>query len=95
MSSEGLTVKFKVKNIGVYDGKVVAMLFLKFPFNNYPDKVFKGLDKKLFTVGSTSNFEIVIKKHNLLYYDVYKVDFVRHTSGQFTVYFNQNAHYKF
>ena len=89
MNSEGLTVKFKVKNIGEYDGKVVAMLFLN------PDKVFKGFDKKLFTVGSISNFEILIKEHNLLYYDVDKADFVRPTSGQFTVYFSQNTHYKF
>ena len=45
MSSEGLIVKFKVKNSGIYDGKVFEMVFLKFHINNYPDKVFKGFDK--------------------------------------------------
>ena len=30
MSSEGLIVKFKVKNCGIYDGKVFAIVFLNF-----------------------------------------------------------------
>jgi beta-glucosidase len=91
MSSEGLTVKFQVKNSGQYDGKVVPMVFLKFPISNYPEKVFKGFDKKLISTGSTSSFEILIDDHDLSYYDVDKEDFVRPTSGQFTVYVGENA----
>ncbi len=72
MSSEGLIVKFKVKNCGIYDGKVFAIVFLKFCINNYPDKYFKGFDKKLINVDSKSNFEILIKEHDLSYYDVNK-----------------------
>ena len=71
---------------------MIVKQFLKFPINNYPDKVFKGFNKKLITVGSTSNFEIHIKEHDLSYYDVDKADFVRPKSGQFTIYVGQNAH---
>ena len=91
MSSEGLTVKFKVSNTGSYKGKVVPMVFLKFPISNYPSKVLKGFDKKSIDAGSSTTFEILIEEHDLSYYDVEKEDFVRPTSGQFTVYVGENA----
>jgi hypothetical protein len=37
------------------------MVFLKFPIDNYPEKVFKGFDKKSFKSGPTSSFKIVIE----------------------------------
>jgi beta-glucosidase len=91
MKKKGLTVKFKVKNNGKYKGKVVPMVFLKFPIDNYPEKVFKGFDKKSIKSGSSSSFEIVIEDHDLSYYDVSKKDYVRPTSGDFTVYVGENA----
>ena len=91
MSSSGLTVKFKVENTGSYDGKVVPMVFLKFPISNYPDKVLKGFDKKLIKSGESANFEIFIDDHDLSYYDVEKADFVRPTSGQYHVNVGLNA----
>ena len=91
MKKKGLTVKFKVKNTGKYKGKVVPMVFLKFPIDNYPEKVFKGFDKKSIKSGSSSTFKIVIEDHDLSYYDVSKSDYVRPTSGDFTVYVGENA----
>ena len=58
MNDNGLTVKFKVKNAGKYDGKVVPMVFLKFPLDNYPEKVLKGFDKKEIKSGQSDSFEI-------------------------------------
>ena len=42
-----LEAKFKIKNIGDYDGGVVAFLYLTFPFEDedYPIRVLKGFDK--------------------------------------------------
>ena len=91
MTSSGLTVKFTVKNTGEYDGKVVPMVFLKFPLENYPEKVLKGFDKKLIKKGESANFEIFIDDHDLSYYDVEKADFVRPTSGQYHVNVGLNA----
>ena len=91
MNSNGLTVKFNVKNTGSYDGKVVPMVFLKFPISNYPEKVLKGFDKKSIKQGESASFEILIDDHDLSYYDVDKADFVRPTSGKYTVYVGENA----
>ena len=90
MSSSGLTVKFNVKNTGEYDGKVVPMVFLKFPLSNYPERVFKGFDKKLIKKGETASFEILIDDHDLSYYDVEKKDYVR-PSGKYHVYVGENG----
>lgn len=91
MNSNGLTVKFNVKNTGEYDGKVVPMIFLKFPLENYPQKVFKGFDKKLIKKNEIASFEILIDDHDLSYYDVGVQDFVRPSSGQYTVYVGEHA----
>ena len=90
MSSSGLTVKFNVTNTGLYDGKVVPMVFLKFPISNYPEKVFKGFDKKLIKSGESANFEILIDDHDLSYYDVEKKDYVK-PSGKYHVYVGENG----
>ena len=92
MSSTGLTVKFSVMNSGQYDGKVVPMVFLKFPISNYPERVFKGFDKKLIKSGESADFEILIDDHDLSYYDVDSSSFVRPKTGEFTVYVGKYAH---
>ena len=94
MKENGLTVKFDVKNTGKYDGKVVPMVFLGIPVpdpSNYPSKVFKGFDKKLIKSGESASFEIFIDDHDLSYYDTTKEDFVRPTTGTYTVYVGQDA----
>ena len=88
--SDGLSVSFNVKNTGKYDGKAVPMVFLKIPINNYPEKVFKGFDKKLIKAGATEKFEILIENHDLSYYDVDKKDFVI-ANGSYTVFVGENA----
>ena len=94
MKENGLTVKFDVKNTGKYDGKVVPMVFLGIPVPStieYPSKVFKGFDKKLIKAGESASFEILIDDHDLSYYDTTLKDFVRPTTGQYTVYVGENA----
>ena len=94
MAEKGLTVKFDVKNTGKYDGKVVPMVFLGIPVpnpSNYPTKVFKGFDKKLIKSGESASFEILIDDHDLSYYDKTVEDFVRPTSGSYTVSVGENA----
>jgi beta-glucosidase len=94
MKENGLTVKFNVKNTGKYDGKVVPMVFLGIPVpdpDNYPAKVLKGFDKKLIKSGESASFEIFIDDHDLSYYDTTEKDFVRPTTGTYTVYVGENA----
>ena len=91
MEEKGLTVKFSVTNSGKYQAAVVPMVFLKFPINDYPAKVFKGFDKKLLNVGQTENFEILIEPHDLSYYNVSSHSFARPTSGNFVVYVGENV----
>ena len=94
MEEKGLTVKFNVKNTGKYDGKVVPMVFLGIPVPSsmeYPAKVFKGFDKKLIKSGESASFEILIDDHDLSYYDTNVADFVRPTTGTYTVYVGENA----
>lgn len=93
MAESGLTVSFKVKNTGKYKAKVVPMVFLGFPSSvqNYPEKVFKGFDKKELDVNEEVTFSIVVEPHDLSYYSVSEGEFVRPTSGEYTVYVNENA----
>ena len=91
MEEKGLTVKFKVKNTGKYKAKVVAMVYLGFPLENYPTKVLKGFDKKELKKGKSKSFKILIEPHDLSYYDTTKADYVRPSSGTFKVYVGQNA----
>ena len=67
-----LTVRFKVKNILKYDASVVPMIFLDFPFENYPKKVFKGFDKKSLKIYEVIYFYILVEPYDLSYYDVSK-----------------------
>ena len=92
MKEKGLTVKFKVKNTGEYKAKVVAMVFLGFPLDNYPSKVLKGFEKKELNKDGSTIFTIIIDPHDLSYYDTTKEDYVRPTSGTFKVYVGQHSH---
>ena len=96
MSKEGLKVTFSVKNTGDMDGDTVPMVFLKFPDNivtedGYPDKLFKGFDKKLVKKGETVKFEIIVDDHALSYYNLDIKDYVRPTEGKYIVYVGFDA----
>ena len=91
MEITGLTVEFKVKNTGKYEASVVPMVFLTFPIQNYPLKVFKGFDKKLLAIDEQASFTIVVEPHDLSYYDVSKASFVRPKTGNYIVYVSENA----
>ena len=91
MKEDGLIVIFKVKNIGEYNASVVPMVFLGFPLENYPDKVFKGFDKKFLAINEEYTFKIIVEPHDLSYYDVSKESFVRPSIGAYKVYVGENA----
>ena len=96
MTKEGLKIKFNVKNIGDVEGETVPMVFLKFPENietqeGYPDKLFKGFDKKLIKPGENVDFEILIDEHALSYFNVNEHKFVRPSEGKYIVYVGFNA----
>ena len=96
MTKEGLKIKFNMKNIGDIEGETVPMVFLKFPENietqeGYPDKLFKGFDKKLIKPGENVDFEILIDEHALSYFNVNEHKFVRPTEGKYIVYVGFNA----
>ena len=96
MTKEGLKIKFNMKNIGDIEGETVPMVFLKFPENietqeGYPDKLFKGFDKKLIKPGENVDFEILIDEHALSYFNVNEHKYVRPTEGKYIVYVGFNA----
>ena len=91
MEEKGLTVKFKVKNTGKYKAKVVPMVFLGFPVEDYPIRVLKGYDKKEIKKGKTKSFKILIDEHDLSIWSISKEEYERVTSGTFKVYIGENA----
>ena len=96
MSNEGLKINFKIKNIGNLEGEAVPMVFLKFPDgikaeDGYPDKLFKGFDKKLIKPNEIVQFEILVDDHALSYYDIFEKKFVRPIEGNYGVYVGFNA----
>ena len=96
MSKDGLKINFSVKNIGTLDGETVPMVFLKFPDNiqtedGYPDKLFKGFEKKLVKVNESIEFEILVDDHALSYYNIQEEKFIRPIEGKYTVYVGFNA----
>ena len=96
MSNEGLKINFKIKNIGNIEGEAVPMVFLKFPDgikteDGYPDKLFKGFDKKLIKPNEIVQFEILVDDHALSYYDIFEKKFVRPIEGNYGVYVGFNA----
>ena len=96
MTKEGLKINFYMKNTGDIEGEVVPMVFLKFPDNiqteeGYPERLFKGFDKKFIKPNETMEFEILVDDHALSYYNIYKEKFVRPSEGKYTVYVGFNA----
>ena len=96
MTNEGLKINFSVKNIGNMDGETVPMVFLKFPNNivteeGYPDKLFKGFDKKWVKINEIVDFEILVDDHALSYYNINEKKFVRPTEGKYTVFVGFDA----
>ena len=96
MTKEGLKVSFSIKNTGNMDGESVPMVFLKFPDNivtedGYPDKLFKGFDKKWIKMNEIVKFEILVDGHALSYYNIIEKKFVRPNDGQYTVYVGFDA----
>ena len=98
MTKEGLNITFEVKNIGNMEGETVPMVFLKFPENiqteeGYPDKLFKGFDKKFIKLNESVSFEIFVDDHALSYYNIFEDEgkFVRPTEGNYIVYVGFDA----
>ena len=54
-------------------------------------KYSKGFDKQELDVNEEVTFTILVEPHDLSYYSVSEGDFVRPTSGTYTVYVNENA----
>ena len=96
MTKEGLKINFSMKNTGNMKGEAVPMVFLKFPDiiqteEGYPNKLFKGFDKKWINPGETVSFEILVDDHALSYYNINKKDFERPNNGKYTVFVGFNA----
>ena len=98
MTKDGLNITFEVKNIGNMEGETVPMVFLKFPENiqteeGYPDKLFKGFDKKFIKPNESVSFEIFVDDHALSYYNIFEDEgkFVRPTEGNYIVYVGFDA----
>ena len=96
MSKEGLKVNFSMKNIGAMKGEAVPMVFLKFPDSikteeGYPDKLFKGFDKKWINPGEVVAFEIFVDDHALSYYNIFDKKYERPIEGNYTVYVGLDA----
>ena len=98
MTKDGLNITFEVKNIGNMEGETVPMVFLKFPENiqteeGYPDKLFKGFDKKFIKSNESVSFEIFVDDHALSYYNIFEDEgkFVRPTEGNYIVYVGFDA----
>ena len=72
------------------------MVFLKFPEdivteNGYPDKLFKGFDKKLIKVNKSVKFDILVDDHALSYYNVKKKRFERPNKGKYEIFLGFDA----
>ena len=96
MPKDGLKINFSVKNTGTIKGETVPMVFLKFPDTikteeGYPDKLFKGFDKKWVNPNEEVKFEILVDPHALSYYNIDQANYVRPTEGKYTVYVGFDA----
>ena len=96
MTKEGLKIKFSMKNVGAMEGEAVPMVFLKFPDDieaqdEYPDKLFKGFDKKWIKPNEAVEFEILVDDHALSYFNVFSQKFERPKNGSYTVYVGFDA----
>ena len=88
-----LEVKFTIKNIGNYDGGVVAMVYLGFPLKdeNFPERMLKGFDKYFLKVDELKQCCIMIEEHDLSFYDIQTKEFVMPKKGSYKVFVGQSA----
>ena len=96
MTEKGLKITFSIKNTGGMEGETVPMVFLKFPETikaqeGYPDKLFKGFDKKWVKPNESVQCEILVDEHALSYYDIFEGKYVRPLEGKYTVYVGFDA----
>ena len=91
-----IEAKFKVKNIGNYDGAVVAFLYLTFPLEvkNYPIRVLKGFDKYFLKIDEVKECCIIVEEHDLSFYDVNSKDYILPSKGSYTVFIGQSSDIK-
>jgi beta-glucosidase len=88
-----LEARFKIKNIGNYDGGVVAFLYLTFPLedDNYPIRVLKGFDKYFIKINETQECCITVDEHDLSYYDINSNDYIMPQKGSYIIYVGQSS----
>ena len=91
-----LEAKFKIKNIGNYEGGVVAFLYLTFPLEDekYPIRVLKGFDKYFLNINEIKECSIIVEEHDLSYYDVDSKNYIMPNKGYYTVYIGQSSDIK-
>ena len=88
-----LEVKFVVKNIGDYEGSIVAFVYLGFPIkdDNYPERMLKGFDKYLLKANESKECCIIVEEHDLSYYDTKIKEFVLPQKGCYRVFVGKSA----
>jgi beta-glucosidase len=69
------------------------MIFLTFPesVKDYPVRVFKGFDKVMLQPGESKEVTIFIDNHDLSYFDVDVMDYVKPEDGEYIIYAGSNA----
>ena len=94
--SKKIEAKFKIKNIGNYDGGVVAFLYLTFPLEveDYPIRVLKGFDKYFLKINETKECCINVEEHDLSFYDIISKDYIVPKKGSYTVFIGQSSDVK-
>jgi len=93
MEDDGLYVTLTVSNTGDVAGAAVPMIFLTFPesVKDYPVRVFKGFDKVMLQPGESKEVTIFIDNHDLSYFDVDIMDYVKPEDGEYIIYAGSNA----
>jgi len=93
MEDDGLHVTLTVTNTGDVAGAAVPMIFLSFPdvVKDYPVRLFKGFDKVILQPGESKEVTILIDNHDLSYFDVEAMDYVKPEEGEYTIYAGYNA----
>ncbi|KAG4089864.1 hypothetical protein H8356DRAFT_1716777 [Neocallimastix lanati (nom. inval.)] len=93
MKEDGLHVSVTVTNTGSVAGAAVPMIFLSFPdvVKDYPSRLFKGFDKMMLEAGESKTTKIFIDNHDLSYFDVESMKFVKPEEGEYTVFAGSNA----
>ncbi|ORX46002.1 beta-glucosidase [Piromyces finnis] len=93
MEDDGLYVTLTVTNTGDVAGAAVPMIFLSFPdvVKDHPARVFKGFDKVMLQPGESKEVTIFIDNHDLSYFDVDAMEYVKPEEGKYTIYAGSNA----